>query len=129
VTIPIFQGGRNEANLDIAKSSYRSAVSRYRAQVLTAYQDVENALADLRNLARQAEAQEVAITAARRSLQLTQQQHAKGAITFLDVLDAERTLLSDERTATTILGSRLQATVQLIKAIGGHWDEGRSARK
>jgi multidrug efflux system outer membrane protein len=128
ITIPIFQGGRNQANLEIAKSSYLAAVSRYRAQVLTAFQDVENALADLHNLAGQAQAQQIAITAARRALELTQQQYAKGAITFLDVLDAERTLLNDERTATTILGSRLQATVQLIKALGGDWTVHGSAQ-
>ncbi|HEY0791183.1 MAG TPA: TolC family protein, partial [Chthoniobacterales bacterium] len=121
VTIPIFEGGRNRANLEVAKAAYLASVARYRAQVLIAFQDVENALADLRNLSGQAEAQGIAISAARRSLELSQQQYDKGAVTFLDVLDAERTLLTDERLAAQILGARLQATVQLIKALGGQW--------
>jgi multidrug efflux system outer membrane protein len=56
-----------------------------------------------------------------RALQLSQSQYGKGASNFLDVLDAERTLLSDERTSVELLGERLQATVQLIKALGGSW--------
>ena len=76
---------------------------------------------DLRTLAVQAEAQDRAVAAARRTLELSNQQFSKGAVTFLDVVDAERTLLSDERTAAELLGQRMQATVQLIKALGGGW--------
>jgi outer membrane protein, multidrug efflux system len=96
-------------------------VNRYRAQVLTAFQDVENALVDLHTLFGQANAQEVAVTAARRALELSQQQYEKCAVSFLDVLDAERTLLQDERVSAQLLGARLQVTVQLIKALGGEW--------
>jgi outer membrane protein, multidrug efflux system len=73
-------------------------------------------------LADQYEAQERAVAAASRTLELSQQQYDKGAVTYLDVLDAERTLLSDEQIAAQLAGARLQATVQLIKAIGGRWD-------
>jgi multidrug efflux system outer membrane protein len=72
-------------------------------------------------LANQAEAQERAVAAARRALELSQQQYAHGSIAFLDVLDAERTLLANERDSTQLLGQRMQATVQLIKALGGAW--------
>ena len=121
VTLPIFEGGRNVANLRVARAEYNEGVARYRQQVLVAFQDVENALVDLRTLAVQAEAQDRAVAAARRTLELSNQQFSKGAVTFLDVVDAERTLLSDERTATELLGQRMQATVQLIKALGGGW--------
>jgi multidrug efflux system outer membrane protein len=121
LTVPIFEGGRNSANLQSARAQYEETVNRYRAQVLTAFQDVENSLVDLHTLAGQAGAQETAVTAARRALELSQQQYEKGAVSFLDVLDAERTLLQDERTSAQLLGARLQATVQLIKALGGTW--------
>jgi multidrug efflux system outer membrane protein len=121
VTVPIFEGGRNSANLQNARAQYEETVNRYRAQVLTAFQDVENALVDLHTLSGQANAQDIAVTAARRALELSQQQYEKGAVSFLDVLDAERTLLQDERVSAQLLGVRLQVTVQLIKALGGKW--------
>lgn len=121
ITIPIFEGGRNSANLQVANSQYQQTVNQYRAQVLTAFQEVENALVDLKTLAGQASAQENAVTAAQRSLELSLQQYAKGASSFLDVLDAERTLLQDQRVLAQLRGARMETTVQLIKAIGGTW--------
>lgn len=121
ITVPIFEGGRNSANLQNARAQYEETVNRYRAQVLTAFQEVENALVDLHTLAGQANAQDVAVTAARRALELSQQQYEKGAVSFLDVLDAERTLLQDERISAQLLGARMEVTVQLIKALGGKW--------
>jgi len=118
---PLFQGGRNVANLGAARARYEEAVGTYRGRVLAAFQDVENALNDLRALANQAEAQDRAVAAERRALELSQQQYAHGSIAFLDVLDAERTLLASERVSTQLLGQRMQATVQLIKALGGAW--------
>ena len=125
VSIPIFEGGRNEGNLKAARARYAQQVARYRGQVLTAFQDVENALGDLRYLAEQAEAQDRAVEAARRTLQLSQDQYRNGAVTFLDVTDSERTLFGNERTAAQLIGQRMQATVQLIKALGGGWDKPR----
>lgn len=121
ITFPLFEGGRNLANLRAAQSRYQQQVDAYRQQVLVAFQDVENALADLHTLSDQADAQERATKAAVQALQLSQSQYTKGASNFLDVLDAERTLLTDERTSVQLLGQRLQATVQLIKALGGTW--------
>jgi multidrug efflux system outer membrane protein len=121
ITVPIFEGGRNAANLQNAHAQYEETVNRYRAQVLTAFQDVETALVDLHTLAGQSAAQDMAVNAARRAFELSQQQNEKGAVSFLDVLDAERTLLQDERVSAQLLGSRMQATVQLIKALGGRW--------
>ena len=124
VQLPIFEGGRNVANLRIARAEYDEGVARYRQQVLIAFQDVENALADLRTLALQAAAQDRAVDAARRTLDLSNQQFKQGAVTFLDVVDAERTVLTNERQSAMLLGQRMQATVLLIRALGGGW-EGR----
>ncbi len=121
ITIPIFEGGRNDANLRVAHARYDQQIARYRSQVLVAFQDVENALGDLRYLSIQAEAQNRAVQAARRTLQLSQDQYRNGAVTFLDVTDAERTVFNNERTSSQLLGQRMQATVQLIKALGGGW--------
>ena len=118
---PLFEGGRNVANLGAARARYEEAVGTYRIRVLTAFQEVESALNDLRALANQAEAQERAVVASRRALDLSQQQYAHGSIAFLDVLDSERTLLSNERISAQLLGQRMETTVQLIKALGGAW--------
>jgi multidrug efflux system outer membrane protein len=117
ITFPIFEGGRNAANLRAAQARYREQVDTYREQLLIAFQDVENALADLHTLSDQSDTQERAV----KSLELSQTQYGKGASNFLDVLDAERTLLADERTSVQLLGQRLQDTVLLIKALGGTW--------
>jgi len=121
ITLPLFEGGRNVANLRGAQARYREQVDGYRKQVLVAFQDVETALGDLHTLSDQSDAQERAVAAAVRALELSQSQYGKGASNFLDVLDAERTLLADERTSVQLLGQRLQATVLLIKALGGAW--------
>jgi multidrug efflux system outer membrane protein len=121
ITFPIFEGGRNKANLDIANARYDEAVGRYRGQVLVAFQDVESALGDLQMLTQQAEAQNRATDSASRTLELSRKEYARGSVTFLDVLDAERDLLASQRASAQIQGQRLQATVQLIKALGGGW--------
>jgi multidrug efflux system outer membrane protein len=121
ITFPIFEGGRNVANLRAAQARYRQQVDTYRQQVLVAFEDVENALADLHTLSDQSDAVERATAAAVQALQLSQDQYTKGASNFLDVLDAERTLLADERVSVQLLGQRLQTTVLLIKALGGTW--------
>ena len=121
VSIPIFEGGRNQANLDAARARYDQQLARYRGQVLQAFQDVENALVDLRLLAQQSEAQNRAVESAQRTLQLANQSYRQGASTYLDITDAERTLFNDQRVSAQLLGQRMQATVQLIKALGGGW--------
>jgi multidrug efflux system outer membrane protein len=122
LTMPIFEGGRNVANLNAARARYEQALGRYRQQLLVGFQEVEDALSDLRTLTAESEAQGRAVAAAQRTLELSEQQYQKGAINFLDVLDAERTLLQGMRTEAELLGQRMQATVQLIKALGGDWE-------
>lgn len=126
IHFPIFEGGRNVANLQAAKARYEEALGRFRGQVLVAFQEVENALVDLRTLNGEAAAQERVAAAAGRAFELVTAQYQKGAVTFLEVLDAERTLLQTQRTLAQLLGQREMATVQLIKALGGDW---RAARE
>ncbi len=121
VSIPIFEGGRNDANLRATRARYDQQIARYRQQVLIAFQEVENALADLRTLTVQSEAQNRAVEASQRTLDLANQSYRQGAVTYLDITDAERTLFNNQRIAAQLLGQRMQATVQLIKALGGGW--------
>ena len=129
VSVPIFEGFRLRAGVDSAKAQYRETVENYRTQVLGAFQDVENALVDLKTLAGQWEAQQRAVDSAQRALDLSRQQYDKGAVTYLDVLDAERTLLADQEVSAQLSGARLQASVQLIKALGGRWGREYNAPK
>ncbi len=121
ISLPIFEGGRNVANLQTARARYEEALGQYRKQLLVAFQEVENALVDLRTLSGEAEAQSRVVAAAQQAYDLSQQQYQKGAINYLDVLDAQRTLLQGQRAQTALLGQQMQATVQLIKALGGDW--------
>ena len=121
ISAPIFEGGRNAANLTAARARYEEGLANYRKQVLVAFQEVETALNDLRTLAAESAAQSRAVAAARRGLDLSLQQYEHGAVSYVEVLDAQRTLLAGQRASVQLLGQRSQATVQLIKALGGDW--------
>ena len=122
VTLPIFQGGQLKASLRQAKARYEELEANYRNAVLGAYNDVENALTDLHMRADEAGAQQKAVDAARGYLQLTQLQYKNGFVNYLQVIDAERTLLTNELSAVQILNERMVSTVLLIKALGGGWE-------
>jgi len=122
VSLPIFAGGRNRANLQRARSALDENVALYRQQVLVAFGDVENSLSGIRHLAVQAEAQARAVTAARRATELATQRYRSGIVAYIEVVDASRDALTAERANAQLAGERLITTVQLIKALGGGWD-------
>ncbi|MBA2367750.1 MAG: efflux transporter outer membrane subunit [Candidatus Protochlamydia sp.] len=117
----VFDGGRNCANLDYTQSLFRESMANYQQQVLTAFQDVEDSLISLRQRAVQDEALLEASQAARQTLNLSEMRYNQGLINYLDVVDAERTLLQTEQTSVIVLGERYVSTVRLIKALGGGW--------
>ena len=121
ISAPIFEGGRNAANLQAARARYEEGLATYRKQVSIAFQEVETALNDLRTLAAETEAQNRAVAAAQRGLELSLQQYGHGAVSYVDVLDAQRTLLADQRASVQLLGKRAPADVQVTQALGGHW--------
>jgi outer membrane protein TolC len=90
--------------------------------VLTAFGDVEDNLAALRVLEQEAHAQDEAVKAAERALAVISNRYRNGAITYLDVVVAQTTALSNERQAVTLARRRMAASVALIKALGGGWD-------
>jgi outer membrane protein, multidrug efflux system len=119
--LPIFQGGRNRANLERSRAAYDEAVAVFRQRVLIGFREVQDALTATQLLAEQAAAQERALTAARRATALAQTRYDAGFVSFLEVIDAQRTALATERTSVHLEALRLNTRVALIKALGGGW--------
>jgi len=118
---PIFQGGRNRANLAAARSAYDASVATYRQSVLTAFQQVEDGISNLQTLAQAATTQAAAVDDARRELDIANNRYLGGIASYLDVITAQSTLISNQRLATQLLGQRMVSSVYLVKALGGGW--------
>ena len=121
VTLPIFEGGRLHANLRLASATYDEMVASYRQSVLTAFSEVEDNLAAQTLLANQYAAESDALVAARKQLEIVNNQYSDGLITYLEVATAENTALNVEFSATQLRGQQLVAAVTLVKALGGGW--------
>ena len=121
VSLPLFQGGANLANYHRSEAAYDEAVANYRQQVLVAFQDVENGLSDLRFLTQQAAALDEAVDAATKAADLSVIRYKEGVADYFEVIDAERTALSDQLLAAGLQGQRFISTVLLVKALGGGW--------
>ena len=119
--LTLFDGGRRKALNDQAQAAYDATVASYRQTVLTAFQDVEDNLAALGILAEEAQIQDGAVKAARRSLTLTTNRYTAGAASYLDVVVAQTFSLANERAALDVSRRRMSASVRLIKAVGGDW--------
>ncbi len=118
----VFDAGRRRAVTQQAQSAYDQTLANYRQTVLSAFQEVEDNLAAQRILDTEAQTQQVAVTSAEQSLTLSNNRYRGGVTTYLEVLTAQSIALSNERAAVQILGRRMTASVQLIKALGGGWD-------
>lgn len=119
----LFNGGARRAATEQAKATYDAAVAGYRQSVLAAFQDVEDNLAALRVLDAEAAQQAVAVTAAERSLALSNYRYQGGITTYLEVITAQAAALANERSQVDILTRRMTAAVNLVKALGGGWRE------
>ena len=124
VSLPIFEGGRLVAQTARAKAAYSEQVATYRNAVLTAYRDVEDNLAALRQLDVESATQGEAVEASNIALQKAQDRYLAGLVTYLEVATAETTALQAEQSRINILTRRLDAAVLLIKALGGGWRAG-----
>jgi outer membrane protein, multidrug efflux system len=123
LNIPIFDGGRRKGNLANARAVYEEDVADYRQQVLVAFREVEDSLSDLRILEAQTATQNDAVKASQRAADLSRVQYDEGAVNYLDVLDAERTVLQARRAAVRLQGVQAASTVNLIRALGGGWGD------
>ena len=122
LALPLFDGGRREAGLQNAQADVDALVASYRQQVLVAFKDVEDQLSGLRLLADQAEIQHRAVDYAARATELSASRYRNGSISQLELLDSRRTELRNRRQALQVDWARYQATVGLIRALGGGWD-------
>ena len=123
IDVPIFQAGRGGANLRRARAAYEEAVAVYRQRVLLAFQDVDDSLAALRFLKDQARARQTGAESAGNAARLALERYTAGAVNFLEVVDAEGARLQNELARIRIANEQLIATVRLVKALGGGWQE------
>jgi multidrug efflux system outer membrane protein len=122
ISLPIFEGGRNLAQLKSAHADYDQAVAKYRGTVLGAFRDVEDALADLRFVRERRLSLDKSVNSARRATELARHRFIVGESNYTDVIVAEEAQLTAERAQSQARGQSLYATVRLIKAVGGGWD-------
>jgi NodT family efflux transporter outer membrane factor (OMF) lipoprotein len=118
----LFDAGQRRALTDQARQQYEAQASAYRNTVIQAFQDVEDNLSTLRILDQEATVEQNAVAAAQRSFNVSNQRYKGGVTAYLEVLTAETTLLSNQRTLTDLQTRQFAAGVQLIRALGGGWD-------
>ncbi|MGB8886088.1 MAG: efflux transporter outer membrane subunit [Candidatus Korobacteraceae bacterium] len=119
---PVFNGGRNRANLAYTKHTYDESVANYREAVLVAFQQVEDGLTGLNELSQATGTQNAAVSDARRALEIANNRYVGGVTSYLDVITAQSTLLSNQRLLTQLFGQQMVTEVYLVKALGGGWD-------
>ncbi len=125
----IFDGGLRRAEVAQAKAAYQSSVASYRQTVLSGFEQVEDDIITLRVLEEQAVIEDKTVKAAREAEALTLNQYKAGTVPYSSVITAQTTRLSAEQTQLQVLSSRLQASVALIEALGGGWDQSQDAVK
>jgi len=118
----IFDAGLRRATVNQFVAVYNADVAAYRQTVLIAFQQVEDNLAAVRILSKQIQQQEQAVQSAQQFLALSQARYETGVDTFLNVLVAQTTLLTDQEQLASLHTQEMTASVQLIEALGGGWD-------
>jgi outer membrane protein TolC len=118
----VFDGGKSKAVLAQYRAQNEANVATYRQTVLNALKEVEDYLASVRIFSTQIRQQDDAIAFAQRYYNLANARYETGLDTYLNVLTAQNTLLSDRQTAITLRVNRITSSVELIQALGGGWD-------
>ena len=119
----LFDKGRRKAATEVARAQYEGTVASYRQTVLTAFQEVEDNLATLRILSRELDEQNDAVASSQRALSVATERYKSGIDSYLNVITAQTTLLSNQRTAVNLQMQQMTASVELIKALGGGWNQ------
>ena len=123
LAVPIFDGGKRKGNLADARAVYEEDTAKYREQVLVGFQEVEDSLSDLRVLRDQTQVQDEAVKDTTRAADISRKQYTEGAINYLDVIDAERSVLQSQLADVELTGTQAVSTVHLIRALGGGWGD------
>lgn len=118
----LFDAGRRHAVTEQARHLYEAEAATYRATVLSAFNEVEDRLSDLRVLDQETTTERRAVDAAQHSLDLSNQRYKGGVTNYLEVLVAETALLTNQRTLTDLKTRQFAASVGLVRALGGGWD-------
>ncbi|MDO9571112.1 MAG: efflux transporter outer membrane subunit [Hydrogenophaga sp.] len=121
--LPIFDAGRNQAGLDGAQAARAVAVAQYEKAIQSAFREVADALAGRATLGEQLHAQQAQATAEAERLRLAELRYRNGVSSFLDVLDAQRSLFATQQGLTQTRLAQQQNQVALYKALGGGWSE------
>lgn len=122
VSQTIYDGGLRRAQVNQFTAIYNADVANYRQTVLTAFQQVEDYLAQVRILSQQIRQQEAALHSAERFVELETARYQTGVDPYINLVTAQTTLLGDRQTLTTLHTQAMTASVQLIVALGGGWD-------
>ena len=122
VTLPIFEGYINMARLEVAETRYQQMLEEYQQTILNAFREVADVLVALQTREEQLASQRQQVSAARASRELADIRYHKGLVTYLEVLDAQRTLLAAELGVVQTERARLTDMVALFKAVGGGWE-------
>ena len=125
----LFDHGRRRATADIALAQYDGTVAAYRQTTLTAFQQVEDNLNALHNLEIEARQQHDATDSAQQSLDLFNTRYEDGVDTYLQVITWQTALLQNQRNDIEIMQRRFEASVLLVKALGGGWDSSQLPQK
>jgi NodT family efflux transporter outer membrane factor (OMF) lipoprotein len=120
--LTLFDGGLHRAQSAYAHAAHDEQVADYRGTVLTAYQEVEDNLAALRELEKESVSEAAAVAATASALQQAQYRYQGGIVTYLEVVTEENASLSAQLSAADIQVRRLNASVLLVKALGGGWE-------
>jgi multidrug efflux system outer membrane protein len=122
ISIPLFDGGQRLSDVQQARANYNESVANYRSTVLNSVRDVEDSLADLRFLARENEALRQSVLSSREATDLEKKRFLVGETNYTDVIVADENRLATERNRAQVRGQEYDATVRLVKALGGGWD-------
>ena len=123
ISLPIFDGGSNQAQLDSAKAGREIALAQYEKTIQTAFREVADALADRAFVGQQLQAQRQQAAYTAQALTLAQARYERGADSYLAVLDAQRSLYSARQAVIATQLNQQTASVVLYKALGGGWSE------
>jgi NodT family efflux transporter outer membrane factor (OMF) lipoprotein len=123
LALTVFDAGLRRAQVAQARAAHEVTVDNYRQTVLTSLQQVEDELTTLRVLEQSAVIEDAAVKAAREAETLTLNQYKAGTVPYSSVITAQTTRLNAEESALNVLSSRLQASVAMVKALGGGWHQ------
>lgn len=123
IYLPIFTAGRNQANLEVAETSKKIAAAQYEKTIQTAFREVSDALVSRESLVEQLRAQQAQLEAESSRLKLSNLRYTNGVASYLDLLDAQRSMFTLEQAVVQVRLAQLQNQVLLYKALGGGWSD------